>query len=420
MKQQLLQSFRLKSFKAIQDSGTVKLTPLTALIGDNGSGKSSLVEGMETLQAIVDQGLDRAMQTWRGFEHIWNQGMAHTLKQPQVGEHGGKKRYEPRAYHTNPMVFDLRGEIDTPTAWNLDSGSRLDTGFRLDSVPVSGKYQVAMEINASPALNEIFIQHERLILNGNIWYERDAEGSVIDQSQPDQPSTQFVLPAGESILSKRFGGFISNWQFLSLVPQNMGSPLPQKRTGGTVRLARDGSNIAEYLLDIRRLDPGAFEGILETLHYVLPYARDLQPALTSELQRAVYLQLTEKNFKVPGWLLSTGTLRIVALLALLRHPTPPPLIVIDEIENGLDPRTVHLIVDEMRAALEEEKTQVILTTHSPYLLDLLDISQIVLVERKEGQPVFSRPDDNAALQDWARRFSPGKLYTTGRLNTVGD
>ena len=172
-------------------------------------------------------------------------------------------------------------------------------------------------------------------------------------------------------------------------------------------------------MEIRRVDPGAFEGILEILHYVLPYARDLQPALTSELQRAVYLQLTEKNFKVPGWLLSTGTLRLVALLALLRHPDPPPLIVVEEIENGLDPRTIHLIVNEIRSALDEQKTQVVLTTHSPYLLDLLDLSQIVLVERKDGQPVFSRPIDNKAVQDWAKKFSPGKLYTSGSMIPSG-
>jgi len=44
--------------------------------------------------------------------------------------------------------------------------------------------------------------------------------------------------------------------------------------------------------------------------------------------------MTEGDFKIPDWLLSSGTLRILALLALFRHPTPPPLIVIEEIENG--------------------------------------------------------------------------------------
>ena len=62
---------------------------------------------------------------------------------------------------------------------------------------------------------------------------------------------------------------------------------------------------------------------------------------------------------MPGWLLSTGTLRVLALLALLRHPHPPSLIMIEEIENGLDPRSVHLIVDEIRNAVEMGLTQVI-------------------------------------------------------------
>ena len=208
------------------------------------------------------------------------------------------------------------------------------------------------------------------------------------------------------------------WQFLMLNPERMGQPTPQQLTSNRVTLARDGSNIAEYLNEIRELDANAFAGILEALRFVLPYAKDLQPALTSELERAFYLRLNENNYQVPGWLLSTGTLRIVALLACLRHPKPPPLLVIEEIENGLDPRTLHLVVEEIRAAITAGTTQVILTTHSPYLLDLLDLSHIVVVEREEGQPVFRRPDAEQ-LADWSQSFSPGRLYTMGRL-TRGD
>ncbi len=139
-----------------------------------------------------------------------------------------------------------------------------------------------------------------------------------------------------------------------------------------MRLARDGSNIADFLLDLRRQDQNAFDGIVETMAYVLPYAKDIQPSLTSsEIERKTWLQMTEADFKVPGWMLSTGTLRLLALLALLRHPKPPPLIVIEEIENGLDPRSIHLLVEEIRNAVLNRTTQIILTTHSPYLLDLL-------------------------------------------------
>src|SRR5689334_715723 len=170
-----------------------------------------------------------------------------------------------------------------------------------------------------------------------------------------------------------------------LNPDAMVNPTPRTRTGKEVRLARNGANIAEYLLDIRKHDQHdqteILDDIIETLKYVLPYAKDLQPNVTRELERSVYLQLTEANFKLPGWLLSSGTLRVVALLALLRHPVPPPLIIIEEIENGLDPRTINLIVQEIMSVAESGKSQVIVTTHSPYFLDLISLENIIVVER---------------------------------------
>lgn len=381
MKTPMLQSFRLRNFKAIRDSGAIPLLPLTVFIGNNGSGKSSIVEGLETFQAIVEDGLDKAMQQWRGFEYIWHQGVPHNLQEARTI----------RPCYTNPISFDLRGRTE------------------------EGSFSATMQINMGPGGNEIFIQHENFAEKNRSQIDRDAKGEVNflyrNKTSLRQPS---VRPGG-SIFKAILNDFITDWQFVSLIPQAMGAPMPQKRTGGPTRLAKDGSNIAEYLLSIRKIDQNAFEGIVETLQYILPYARDLQPALTSELERTVYLQMTEGDFKVPGWLLSTGTLRIVALLALLRHPTPSPLIIIEEVENGLDPRTIHLLVDEIRSAIESGRTQVILTTHSPYLLDLLDLSHIVLVDRVDGEPTFTRPADQKSLQEWGKSFGPGRLYTMDLL-----
>ena len=102
-------------------------------------------------------------------------------------------------------------------------------------------------------------------------------------------------------------------------------------------------------------------------------------------------------------------------LPLVMRSTPP-LIVVEEIENGLDPRSIHLIVEEIRSAVLAGVTQVIITTHSPYLLDLLTLEHLVVVERDaEGHPRFSRPADHANLRKWAQEFAPGKLYTMGTL-----
>lgn len=342
-----LQSFRLKHFKAVRNSGGIRFTPLTVFIGNNGSGKSSIVEALETLQQIFLVGVDAAMLPWRGFEHVWNKGVLHEKKRPKTG---GDIR------HSNPMTFELRG--------------------RSTNGPIS------LEINLTT----------------------DAGGNQI-------------LVSGNHLSDKEIVDFVSSWQFLNLNPGGMTYPVPQKRTPGSVRMAKEGTNIAEYLQSIRDQDVRIFNDLIDSLKMVLPYANDVQPTITSELERAVYLKMSERGLtdKVPGWLLSQGTLRILALLAVFRHPKRPTVVFIEEVENGLDPRTIHLVVDEIRHFVESGG-QVVLTTHSPFLLDLLHISQVIVVERDEkGAPFFKRPGNDGALKDWAEKFAPGKLYTMGSL-----
>lgn len=371
-----LQSLRVRNFKAIVDSKVVKLGALTAFIGNNGAGKSSLIEALETYQAIVRDGLDSAMQRWLGIEHA---------------RHKGQEAKELAGRTVNPISFELA----------IGESSR--------------KVQrVQLEANNDPAANRIFISKERIT----------GVDSFIERNFKDIMQT---YGPGRSVLSaplvdyEELSTHIHNWQFLTLSPEWMGLPVPQQRTGGGVRLARDGSNIADFLLDLRRQDQNAYDGIVETMAYVLPYAKDIQPSVTSELERKAWLQLSEADFKVPGWMLSTGTLRLLALLALLRHPKPPSLIVIEEIENGLDPRSIHLLVEEIRNAVLDGTTQIILTTHSPYLLDLLALEHLVLVERDaNGQPRFIRPADDESVQRWAADFAPGRLYTMGTFSGVAQ
>lgn len=369
-----LQSLRIQRFKAVVDSKTVKLGPLTAFIGNNGAGKSSLIEALETYQSIVRDGLDVAMQRWLGIEHVRHKG------QP------AKERLDEAIA---PISFEL-ALGDSPRKVN----------------------RLALTVNNDPAGNRMFIASERLSRLDGTWLERDTKGGVV----PYDAGRSMLALAYDAVTVQTHDEVLA-WQFLTMSPERMGLPVPQQRTKGDVRLANDGSNVADFLLDLRRQDANAFDGIVETMAYVLPYAKDIQPTLTSsEIERKAWLQLSEHNFKVPGWLLSTGTLRMLALLALLRHPKPPPLIVVEEIENGLDPRSIHLIVEEIRSAVLSGVTQVILTTHSPYLLDLLTLEHLVVVERDaHGHPRFSRPADHEKLQRWAQEFAPGKLYTMGNL-----
>jgi len=390
--EQPLQTFRLRNFKAVRDSGNVKFTPLTVFIGNNGSGKSSLIEGLETFQAIVTDGLDEAMNKWRGFENVLNKSVRHNYQYPKEG----------RPYLTNPLEFRVRGN-----------------NVMVDDFYNAG-YSIHMAVTAGLGFDEVFVSKEDARLNGkrNAHFERvSAELAKFDLGEDRLYALTPLRNSNDSMWSAYRGSFIGDWQFLNLDPNEMGQPRSQKRTGHTVKLESNGSNIGDYLLDMIRLEGGteALDGIIETLRYVLPYAKDVQPTVTTQIQRTVYLQLAEQHFQVPGWLLSTGTLRVLALLAVLRHPQPPPLLCIEEIENGLDPRTLNLIVEEIARATQSGRTQVVCTTHSPYFLDLVPLSSIVVVERDDsGQPTFTRPDEKA-LGEWATKFAPGQLYTMSQL-----
>ena len=339
---------------------------MTVFIGNNGSGKSSIVEGLESFQHIVMKDLDEAMAPWHGYENIWNQVQRFSSRRRNGGILG-------------EMEFLVEGY-----SYNENQRHHLAVAPKAEN------------------LNEIHI----------------TDYSAAFGKQPITP-VPFRIKLGQ-VLDDRLYRYIANWQFIHLEPRSMAEPVLQNRASGEIRLKRDGSNIAEFLLSIfnSETDHQTYHAIIEALKVVLPYADDLETRITSELERKVYLTLIEKGVttKLPGWLLSTGTMRILALLAVLRHPDPPSVIVIEELENGLDPRTLQLLIEEIRIFIQSGKGQIIVTTHSPYLLDLFHISQIIVVERDEkGSPHFIRPGSQNALDSWSKEFSPGRLYTMGAL-----
>src|SRR3989454_1396125 len=146
MKTLVLQSFRLKNFKAVRDSGTIRFTPLTVFIGHNGSGKSSIVEGLETFQAIVEEGLDKAMQQWRGVEHIWHKGVSRKLQEVKVA----------RPWYTDPLRFELRGRVsDSPFTATMQINMGSGVPFRQIGVTRSSTLsKVASEDHTAEATDE--------------------------------------------------------------------------------------------------------------------------------------------------------------------------------------------------------------------------------------------------------------------------
>lgn len=372
-----LATLRVKNFKAIRDSGPLKLGALTVFIGNNGAGKSSALEALQVFRDVVLDGLDSALAPFNGLAHLAHKGRRLRVNKAQIDP---DKQIE-------PVSIALTARID------------------------AGRFKGEMALNTRgpQGLAHDYIQREAYQL-GSVSESRDAvlSGKALGEGRSVLTPLRGLRPAHESI---------ERWQFITLEPTRMGAARPATRVRGRVQLAHDGSNLAGYLLDLSERAPDAFNGVVEAMQFVLPYARDIRPVLPQgDIDRRVYLELAERDFRIPSWLFSSGTLRLLALLALLRDPEGPPVIFVEEIENGLDPRTIGLVVEEIRRGVESKGPQVIATTHSPYLLDQLLFEHVIVVERNaQGEPEFWRPEHEAALAAWAERFSPGQIYAMGQM-----
>jgi len=277
-----------------------------------------------------------------------------------------------------------------------------------------GPVELALKANLREAGNRLYIQDERFRVGKDAEIVRHTVGA--GQTAGEGKSVIFGLAALDSAVAH-----LRNMLFLRLNPDAIGSLQSVKRTGGRVWLSGDGANVAEYLIDLRERSPSAFEQVTQALHYVLPYASDVEPKLLDAgVLRRSYVQLLEARYEIPGWLMSSGSLRVLPLIATLFDPDPPPVVFIEELENGLDPRTLGLVVDLMRMATKSGRMQVIATTHSPYLLDMLDLDDVLLCERGEAGPEFSWPGSRAEMQTWRDNFMPGRLYTMNALQRTSS
>ena len=377
-----ISSMRVRNFKAVKDSGTIKLGSLTAFVGYNGTGKSSLIEAAEFFQTYALQGLDAAVGPWYGFEHILWQG-AKRKSPTQAG------------FSPQPLQIELSGRMEKPkTAWKANL-----------------TVAEGLAVTRNQLVKAVGVKREFLKV-----------GMREEAFEPISPPRDRLRPTSQ-LFNQEWAPDFRRWMFLSLNPHEIGQPRRRPESKGDEPLAKTGANLADTLKSFLDADAGAFDAMVEALQYILPYAANIRPDVTKDMvETRSLIQMTEAfasghaGPSLPGWVLSGGTLRILALLAALRHPQGPSVLFIEELENGLDPRAIGFVIEEIRKAVSSGEKQVILTTHSPYLLNKLSLSHIVTVEREQGgPPVFRRPGEEAELEKWAKDFAPGSLYTMGML-----
>lgn len=190
------------------------------------------------------------------------------------------------------------------------------------------------------------------------------------------------------------------------------SPMRAARYVGDSHFLRtDGGNLAAFLLRLREQQRPYYDRIVATIRQVAPFFKDfvLEPSLDNG--KDVFLNWRDEDPEglFGPHLVSDGTLRAMALIALLLQPEDelPGVIIIDEPELGLHPYAIEVIASLMKAA--SMRSQLIIATQSPKLVDQFEAGDIVVAERHEGETRLSRPDP-AHLKEWLEEYSIGELW----------
>ena len=352
-----LKKVTITGFKSIKSLVDFELGELNVLIGANGAGKSNFVDFFRMLRAIRDKSLQRFSLERGGASGFFHMGSKRTPKiSAQVVSEDCTYNFNITANTANQMMLDE----------DMDCG---DKGPRI---------------------------HGASQLESSIRTPRDEE---LRQSPSTSGDGQRVYAAVPNLRVYQFHDT---------------SLLAMMRREQSVRdrdfLRPDASNIAPYLLRLREKHEGSYSLIRDTVRLAAPFFDDfrLEPEIKGpeELVQLEWQQ-EEGGFTFQPHHLSDGTIRFICLATALLQPVLPTTIVIDEPELGLHPVAIGLLAGLIRSA--SARTQVIISTQSPTLLNKFDPKDVIVVNRQAGCSTFNRLDLEM-LREWLEEYSVGELW----------
>ena len=420
-----IEAFRVKNFKSLKDvtlGGRGRhpqkepLTPMTAVIGKNGVGKSALFDAFGFLADALKSGVEEACDARGrgGFEKLRTQG--------QTGPIEFMIYYKAHA-DAQPILYVIQIEADeSGRPYVLGEGMGQDQGNKLLYFLLlhQGQALVWRGNRAGRQVDETtegfdFSELEEPIKEERFEELKDAEFITLEDPRKLGIATLGALKQHPRIVA--FRRFIEGW-YLSYFAPDAARSLPL--AGPQRHLNVHGDNLGNVVQFMEREHPERFQFILKEIAKRIPGIDDIRPEKT--VDGRLLLKFNEKGFQDPFYAqqMSDGTLKVFAYLLLLNDPTPPPFLCIEEPENGLYHKLLETLAHEFRehAGRENNGSQVFITTHQPYLVDALDPKEVWILEKgTDGFSTIRRASDDPIVNNMVAEGLPlGGLWYSDYLD----
>jgi predicted ATPase len=397
----LIEGLRLKNFRSLREIEIGKLwntqneplAPLTAVIGKNGTGKSSLFDAFGFLADCLRYGVETAcdMNGRGGIKKIRSMGSSEPLEIEVYYRQDGNSR---------PITYQLA--IDT---------DRDERPF----VKSERLRQRRKDQDKGRPFSFLILENGE----GTVWKENAAgiqenEDSSINDI-PETPETEKIKlqdnrKLGISTLAAlvqhpriaSFTRFIEGW-YLSYFMPDAARSLPL--AGPQQHLNTHGDNLGNVVQYLEREYKEQFQGILKKIAAKIPGIQTIRTEKT--LDDRLLLCFNDKGFIDPFYAqqMSDGTLKLFSYMLLLADPNPPPFICIEEPENGLYHKLLEILVSELREHTTGIKggsggSQIFITTHQPYLIDAMMPEEVWILEKQnDGFSEISHASDSELIKN---------------------
>lgn len=383
-----IEYLKVQNFRALHDIEFRDLTPLTVLLGPNGSGKSTVFDVFAFLAECFELGLRRA--------------------------------------------WDKRGRAKELKTRGSDGPVTIEIKYKEPEYPLITYHLAVDERSGGPWVAEEWLQWRRGQRGKPFRFldYRKGQGRATSGELPDERDQRIEVPLksvdllavnalGQFAEHPRVAAlrdFITGW-YVSYLSAD--SARGQPEAGPQERLTRTGDNLANVVQYLAEQHADRLEQIFDALRRRVPRIERVLAETMADGR--LLLQIKDAPFSHPvlARFASDGTLKMLAYLVLLYDPTPPPFIGIEEPENFLHPRLLPELAEECRAA--SDRTQLLVTTHSPFFLNALRPEEVrVLWRDEQGYTQTQRAADLPGVSEFVKHGALlGHLWMEGQLG-VGD
>jgi len=402
------------------------LAPFQVLIGPNASGKSAfldtvafLADAIQAKEGVADAVAARVPDV---RDLVW-------MRQGEAFELAVEAAIPEDLRHTNGRHTRVRYEVRVGIHPDLGEISLQGENLWLRSEPVAATRPPTHQRSLFPMPpsppSEIVRPPRTRTPAGwrKVLYKVPESGNDYFQSETSGWNNLFRLGPRRSALAnlpedeEKFP--VSIWfrrlllegvQRLALNSAALRRPSPP---GSPRRFLSDGSNLPWVIWDLEERAPHRLEDWIDHVRTALPDLRGIR-TVEREEDRHRYLVLDYgTGLHVPSWLVSDGTLRMLALTILAYIPDLEGVYLVEEPENGIHPRAVETVFQSLSSVYG---AQVLLATHSPVVLSLAEPDQVLCFARTdEGATDIVPGSEHPRLQKWRGETDLGTLFASGVL-----